>query len=99
MSRLPPFRTRRTPQVEPYVGLGDSRPDPVTVDEDDDDDAIPVLTQRIQTPAPPAARPEEPDEELVMRITDEVLDALQPTLVALVSDAVRKALAQAQSAK
>lgn len=96
MSRLPPFRTRRTPQVEPYVGFGDNRPDPVTVD---DDDAIPVLTQRIQTPAPPAARTEEPDEELVMRITDEVLDALQPALVTLVSDAVRKALAHAQSVK
>lgn len=32
------------------------------------------------------------DEELVARITDEVLDALQPVLHDLVGDAVRRAL-------
>lgn len=50
----------------------------------------------------PAAEPEDEDEpfsarhgvdeELVARITDEVLDALQPILHELVGDAVRRAL-------
>nr|MBF0685760.1 hypothetical protein [Pseudomonas sp.] len=82
--------------------------------QDDDDDALPVLTQLVEPPAvtsfEPAAEPlEEPfdegideqvdeqgdasiDEELVARITDDVLDAIQPTLHELVADAIRRAL-------
>jgi len=78
-------------------------PSPPAVD--DDDDALPVLTQLIEPPPAPvvempapqpaaeaAAEPEAVDEELVGRITDEVLDALQPVLHDLVGNAVRRAL-------
>ena len=70
----------------------------------DDDDALPVLTQLVEPPAVPSAPAvrsfvpasepiEEPiDEELVARITDDVLDALQPVLYELVGDAIRRAL-------
>lgn len=75
---------------------------------DDDDDALPVLTQLVEPPAAPVAaipaieptqptqepvaEPEPVDEELVARITDDVLDALQPVLHDLVGNAVRRAL-------
>jgi|GEM_PF-2485138 len=75
---------------------------------DEDDDALPVLTQLVEPPAAPVpalpvAEPAQPtpapvdesgfvDDELVARITDEVLDALQPVLHDLVGGAVRRAL-------
>ncbi len=137
MSYLPPFRTRRGPQIEPHFGEAEApqedeptlapepaapqtaaptriepalaprpglepKPEPelepqLAPEPDLDDDSVPVLTQLVQA-GPAQAMPdtrEEPDEELVMRITDDVLDALHPTLEKLVSDAVRKALQSA----
>lgn len=156
MPYIPPFRTRRGPQIEPHFGDPDeaghepepswSPSPPVQADPaspagrqteaqrqppreptfrdpasrdpasrgsasrgslespapfaaaplDTDDETIPVLTRLIepvaQTPVE-APRSSRADEALVARITDEVLDALQPALQTLVSDAVRRALA------
>jgi len=138
MPYIPPFRTRRGPQIEPHFGDPDDtghesepawaplQPAPadaadrqaaapgqglvsvtdkpargvttpgVTTRAEIDDETIPVLTRLIEpakTARAETLAPGPGHEALVARITDEVLDALQPALQTLVSDAVRRALA------
>ena len=103
-----PLAARPVAPIAPAASLPTAAPPPLVAPTPPAPPALPVATTLPVASVQPAGVPEDEDEpfaedtpiaarqgvdeELVARITDEVLDALQPILHDLVGDAVRRAL-------